>query len=107
MVGMLGLAGVMDMEDRMAEVTVKVVLPKILPEAAEMIAVPGATAVARPALLTIATDVFDEHQATCVVISWLVASEYVPVAVNCWVIPEGMLGIVRLAGVKDMDDRVA
>ena len=75
MVGMLGLAGVIDMEERVAGVTVKVVLPKILPEAAEMIATPAATAVPRPLLLTIATAVFDDRQVTCVVISWLVPSE--------------------------------
>jgi hypothetical protein len=44
-------------------------LPKILPEAAEMIAVPGATAVARPLPLTVNTDKFDERQVTCPVIS--------------------------------------
>jgi hypothetical protein len=96
MLGIVRLVGVTDMEDRVPEVTVKVVLPKILPEVAVMVAVPAERAVARPVLLTIATDVFDERQATCVVISWLVASEYVPVAVNCWVIPGGMFGIVRL-----------
>ena len=65
---MLGVVGVTDMEIRVAEFTVTVVFPEILPEAAEMIAVPGATAVARPLLLTIATAVFDERQVTCVVI---------------------------------------
>jgi hypothetical protein len=74
-VGILGLAGVTDIEERVAEVTVKVVLPKVLPEEAEMIVAPAATAVARPLLLTIATEVFDERQVICVVISWLVPSE--------------------------------
>jgi hypothetical protein len=72
---MLGLAGVTDMEDRVAEVAVRVVLPEIIPELAVMVALPAATAVARPVLLTIATAVFDERQVTCVVISWLVPSE--------------------------------
>jgi hypothetical protein len=75
MLGIVRLAGIKDIEERVAEVTVTVVFPEILPEAAEMIAVPGATAVARPLLLTIATAVFDERQVTCVVISWLVPSE--------------------------------
>jgi len=73
--GMLGLAGVTDMEDRVAEVAVRVVLPEILPEVAVMVAVPAEKAVARPLILTIATDVFDELQVTCVVILWLVPSE--------------------------------
>ena len=73
--GMLGLAGVTDMEERVAEVAVRVVLPEIIPELAVMVALPAATAVARPVLLTIATEVFDELQVTCVVILWLVPSE--------------------------------
>jgi len=72
---MLGLAGVTDMEERVAEVAVRVVLPEIIPELAVMVALPAATAVARPVLLTIATEVFDELQVTCVVILWLVPSE--------------------------------
>ena len=102
--GMLGLAGVTVMEDRVAEVTVRVVFPEILPEVAVIVEVPAATAEARPLLLTVATDGFEELQVTCVLIPWLVPSEYVPVAVNCLVIPAGMLG---LAGVTDMEDRVA
>ena len=83
--GMLGLAGVTAMEDRVAEVTVRAALPETIPEVAVMIVAPAATAVARPLLLTVATNVFDEVQITCVVISWLVPSEYVPIAANCWV----------------------
>jgi len=45
------------------------VLPVILPEVAVMVAVPGAKAVARPLLITIATDIFDVRQVTCRVIS--------------------------------------
>ena len=55
---------------RVAEVTVRVVPCEILPEAAVMVVVPAATAVARPPLLvTVATDVLDELQLTCVVMS--------------------------------------
>ena len=74
-----------------AGVTVRVVFPEILPEVAVMVAVPAATAVARPLLFTVATDVLDELQVTCVVISWVVPSEYVPEAANCLVFPAGML----------------
>ena len=61
-----GLAGVKVMEDRVAEVTVRVVLPEILPEVAVMIAVPAepSVAVARPLVPTV-TDGFDEVQVTC------------------------------------------
>jgi hypothetical protein len=95
--------GVTDMEDRIAGVTVRVVLPEMLPEVAVTMDIPTAAVVARPMLLTVATDVFDEVQVTCVVISWLVPSEYVPEAANCLVSPAGTLG---LAGVTDMEDRV-
>ena len=80
---MLGLAGVTVTEDRIAGVTVRVVFPEIFPEVAVMVAEPAATAVARPLLLTVATDVLDELQVTCVVISWVVPSEYAPEAANC------------------------
>ena len=50
---------------------------------AVMVVVPAATVVARPALLIVATEVLDELQATVVVISWVVPSKNVPVAVNC------------------------
>jgi hypothetical protein len=72
---MLGLAGVTAMEDRVAGVTVRVVLPEILPEVAVMVAVAAARAVARPLPLTVATKVFDEVQVTCGVISCFVPSE--------------------------------
>jgi len=104
--GTLGLAGVTDMEDRVAEVTVRVVLPEILPKVAVMVTVlPAAAAptVARPLLVTVTTAVLDEAQVSCVVISWLVPSEDLPMATNCCPNPAGTLG---LAGVTDMEDRV-
>ncbi len=55
--------------------TVRVVLPEILPEVAVMVALPAETAVAKPLLSAIVTEVFDERQVTRVVISWLVPSE--------------------------------
>ena len=61
-IGMPGLAGVTDMEDSVAEVTVRVVFPDLPPKVAVIVAEPVATAVARPLLLTVATDVFDEPQ---------------------------------------------
>jgi hypothetical protein len=99
--GMLGAVGVTAMEDRVAAVHVRAVLPEILPWVAVIIAVPTVKVVARPVLLMVATDVLDERQMTCVVISRLVPSEYVPVAVNCWLTPKGVFGLV---GVKAMEE---
>ena len=99
----LGLDGVTAMDDRVAEFTVTVVLPEIVPEVAVMVVTPVVRAVARPLLLTVAIVVSEELQVTCVVISWVVPSAYVPVAVNCWVAPPGMFG---LAGVTAREDSV-
>lgn len=44
-------------------------LPETLPEVAVIFAVPGEKAVARPLLLTAATDVSDERHVTCMVMT--------------------------------------
>ena len=62
--GVVGLAGVMDMEDRVAGVTARVVFPETLPEVAVIVAFPPVTAVASPLLLTVATAVLDDLQVT-------------------------------------------
>ena len=74
---MIGLAGATDREAGVATVTVKVVLPKSVPEVAVMVAgpKPAATAVASPLPVTVATAVLDEVQTTCVVISRTIPSE--------------------------------
>jgi hypothetical protein len=72
--GTLGLAVVTDIKDRTAGSTVRFVLPKIVPEVAVMVTKPGAMAVTNPLLSTVANDVLDEVQMTCVVISTLVPS---------------------------------
>jgi len=79
---------------------VRVVFPETFPNVAAMVVAPAETAVASPPELTVATAVCDEVQLTCVVKSLVVASEYVPVAVNCCVAPTAMLG---LAGVTAME----
>ena len=98
--GVFGFAGVTNMEDRVAEVTVTIVLPEILPVVALMVAVPTATPVARPLLFTVATEALEEFQLTCGVISTLVPSEYMPVAANCWVTPTGRLGLAGVTAIE-------
>ena len=102
--GRLGFAGVTEIEVRLAELPVIVVLPVMVLEEAVMVAEPVARMVARPVLLTVATVESEEDQVTSVEISKVVPSEKVPVAVNCWLTPTGTLGF---AGVTDMDDNVA
>jgi len=57
------------------KITVRVVLPEIVPEVAVMVVLPVVTDVTSPLLLTVATDGLDELQVTCVVISLIVPSE--------------------------------
>ncbi len=66
--------------------------PAIVPEVAVMVVVPAAMAVPRPLLLlTVITVGTDELQMTCVVISRVDPSAYVPVAANCFTVPRGTL----------------
>jgi hypothetical protein len=82
-----GFVGVTAMETSVAAVTVNVVEPDTEPDVAPMVVVPTLAPVARPllpaALLTVATFALEEAQVTDAVRSCVVASEYVPVAVNC------------------------
>ena len=73
--GMLGKAGVTAMEDRIAPVTVRAVVPEILPWVAAMVTAPGTTPVAKPLVEIWVTDTSDVVQVTCAVISKLVPSE--------------------------------
>ncbi len=76
------MAGVMDREDKVAELTIRIVLPeepvleKLLGklEVAVMVVVPEARAVTRPLALIVATETLDELQVTSVVASWVVWS---------------------------------
>jgi len=99
-----GLAGVTAMLCRVADVTVSTVEPLIRPDVALIVVVPAATPVASPPKLIVAVAVVPEAQVTEPVMTAVVASEYVPVAVNCWFAPAAMEG---LAGVTAMLCRVA
>jgi hypothetical protein len=97
------LAGVTVMETSTA-VTVRVVEPLIEPEAAWTVVMPVAVPVARPPVLIVATAVFVELQVTVLVRFCLLLSLYVPVAVNCCVMPATIEGF---AGVTASDTNVA
>jgi len=101
---MFGFVGVTAMDTSVAEVTVKEVVPEMLPDAAVIVVCPVATEVASPlepeALLMVAMAVFEESQVTDLVISRVVLSEYIPVAVNCWVVPLAILGFVGITAME-------
>jgi hypothetical protein len=105
---MLGLVVVTAMDTSVAEVTIRVEEPEMLPEVAVIVAVPAATAVTFPlepdVLLIVAAGVFDELHVTDDVIFCVLLSEKVPVAVNCSLVPRAMIG---LADVTAMDTSVA
>src|SRR5262249_49597519 len=104
---MVGDCGVIEIETRVAWVTVSVVDPEMPPEVAVIVDVPAETPVARPcepaALLMVATPVIDELQVEVVVIFCVLPSLKCPVAVNCCVAPTAMLTV----GDTVMDCRTA
>ena len=71
-----------------AACTVSVVPPLTALCVAVMVEVPPATAEASPEVLMVATPVFEDDQVTCVLIFCVLPSLYVPVAVNCCVLPD-------------------
>jgi hypothetical protein len=78
-----GFAGVTATETSVAAVTVSVVLPEMEPEVARMVVDPVPTAVARPAVLIVATVPDEELHVAVLVRFCVVPSLKVPVAVNC------------------------
>lgn len=98
---MLPLTGVTAMDLSIALVTGRVVEPVMVPNVAVIVVGPAATALARPPLaVMVALEVSEELQVTCVVRSWDVLSENVPVALNCCVVPAATLW---LTGVTVID----
>jgi len=87
------------METADAEVTVRIVVPDTVPEVAVMIALPFASVLAKPdvgdVLLTVATVVSEEFQATLLVKFWVLLSLYVPTAMNCCFRPGGNIRSCR------------
>src|SRR5262249_59794306 len=84
-----------------AATTVRGVDPEIEPETAVMVVEPTAAAVARPALLMVATAVADELQLTNVVRFCVLPSLYLPVALHCCMVPatiEGLAGVTASEG---------
>ena len=66
-----------------------------------MLLLPVPTPLAKPVLLIVATDVFEEPQATVFVRFWVEPSLYFPVAVNCWVVPLEMEGSAGVTAIED------
>ena len=86
-------AGDTAMDTSAAGITVMTAVPVVEPSVAVMVAAPVALAVARPCdpdvLEIVAVDVDDDDHVTMLVRPTVDRSEYVPVAVYCWVSPMG------------------
>src|SRR5688572_12486877 len=106
--GTLGSTGVTAIETRVAAVTVRVAVPEIPPDVAPIVVRPTALVLARPSEPTafemVATPSSEDDHVTESVRSCVEASVYVPVAVNCRVVPFALLG---LAGVTEIETSVA
>ena len=87
-----------------AFVTVRSVLPLILPSVAEIVVCPAARRFARPPATIVAAPLFEDAQMTVAVMSFVLLSAYVPVAWNCNVVPVKAEG---LTGVTTMETRAA
>ncbi len=80
--------------------TANVVLLVTPARLAEMVVVPAETAVARPPLAMVATDVRVEPQFTWLVIFAVVPLEYVPVAVNGCEVPVTRVAFVGVTAIE-------
>jgi len=99
------LAGSTVIALRSAAVTVLVALPLIAPDVAVTVKVPMSLAVAAPLTVIEATLLGETLHTTVPVISCVLLSENVPVAVNCCTVPSGMPSVKT--GVTLIEVRVA
>ncbi len=99
-----GVAGVTAIDTSAAEVTVSVVDPLSDPEVAVIVAAPSPTLLANPcvgaALLIVAAAGVSELHCTVSVMFCVLPSVYVPVAVNCSVVPSGIVGIAGVTAIE-------
>lgn len=83
--------GLIAIEASAVAVTVMVEVDVKLPEVAVMVALPAFTPVTRPAVDTVAMVLSELDQVTEFVLSSVLLSSKVPVAVSCWVAPTEMV----------------
>ena len=87
--GKVAVNGVTAIELNVAAVTVIVAVADLVPLVAVMMEEPTATPVVTPVCKTVTADVVPELQVTVLLISALVPSENVPVAINACKLPTG------------------
>jgi hypothetical protein len=90
------------MDNNAGGLTVSEAAPETPFKDALTVVVPAATAVASPVTPTVATLIADELHVTSLLRFSLVPLLYVPVAVNCWELPDAIDGV---AGVTAMETK--
>lgn len=93
-------SGVTEIEVMLGAVTVTDVEPVTEPSVAVIVAEPAVTPFTRPAASTVAFAIVEELHVTRSVMSHVLVSEFVPVAISCCVVFTGTVGF---AGVTAMD----
>jgi hypothetical protein len=84
------LSGVTEMLTRAARLTESVADPEIEPDFAVIVVVPRVTLTATPLAPIVATAGVEEIHDTEVVMTLVLPSVYVPVAMNCWEVPRAI-----------------
>jgi len=92
--------GVTLMDCRVAAVTWRTVEPDTAPIEATIVELPAVKVVARPELLTVATLPTDDVHVALLVMSCVLASEKVPLAVNCCVDATGTEGFAGITVIE-------
>src|SRR5258708_19805137 len=96
----MGFTGDTAIDTKVGGTTVSVVEPEVVPNVAVMVVETCVPPYARPAALMVATPVGGELQVARAVMSWLEPSESEPVALNCWVAPAGMAGLIGVTVIE-------
>jgi hypothetical protein len=98
---MLAVVGVIAIETRVGAVTVRTTKGLVtLPEVAVMLETPTLRPVAKPPLAIVAVAVLDEVHVTEEVTFCVEPLEKVPIAVNCWLAPTPILGLVGVTAIE-------
>jgi hypothetical protein len=93
--------------DRAADFTLATVLAVTDPDLAKIVTHPRARAVASPPGTIDTTPLFDDAQVTKPVISCVLPSENVPLAVNCWSVPRDKTAFWGAIAIETNVGRVA
>jgi hypothetical protein len=102
----VAVGGIMAIETSVAVVTVSMVEPFNDPDVAEIVAVPCPTLVANPEALIVTVAGVSEDQLAVFVSSSILPSVYVPVAVNCWIVPGASEGVDGVMAIETSDAAV-